>query len=173
MKTLKTLLFSSLILLLSVSVRAQAKYVSESGNFSIQFPGTPKESSQDVETDLGTIKMYSIMYQDPSGSPVYMIAYCDYSADAIKVSDPDSLLKNSMEGFLKSLDIPKDMSKTVKLEKKYNGIYFEGKSDKYATKNYNYLVDNRLFQVAILTMGDYLSKSENDKYFNSFKLLKK
>ncbi|MFH0893920.1 MAG: hypothetical protein V2A54_05745 [Bacteroidota bacterium] len=173
MKTLQTILISSLFLLFVTSASAQVKYKSVAGNFSVSLPGTPEESSQDVETEVGTIKMYSFMYQPASGTPIFMIAYCDYSEEAIKASNAETLLTNAMDGFLKSLEIPKELSKMVKLDKKYDGIYFQGKSSQYSTKNYNYLVGPRLYQVAVLSLGDYISKSEYDKFFDSFKLLDK
>ena len=77
-----------------------------------------------------------------------------------------------MNGYLKSLKLTKDFSESILLDYKHEGIYFGANADDMRSRNYNYIVGSRLYQVGILTVDPSMAESEFTNFLKSFKLLK-
>ncbi len=147
------------------------RFVSKDGSFKIAFPGEPTFSQEDVETELGKLKLYTYEYS-PSEQKSYMIAYSDYPPEVIKEVDTKKLLDNSKTGFITSLKAKIEEEKSIKLGDN-DGVYFKAQGKAIFTLANIYFVKNRLYQIVILASDAYPTKDEADKFFNSFELVKK
>ena len=144
------------------------EFTSETGKFSIKFKETPKETTEDVQTAVGPIKMYMFMHEEGS-TKAYMAAYCDYPEEIVKGGDPITMLQGSKEGVLGQF------SATIKDEKiskfmGYDCIDFVAEGPQYNTAYKLVLAKNRLYQVGILQSGTSILKDDIDSYIGSFKI---
>lgn len=146
-------------------------FVSEDGNFSIDFIGanpTPQVST--VPTDVGDIEMVMFMYEK-SVTEALMVVYSDYPSALINESNgADGLLEGAKGGALGNLGIVEaDTEEKVKLDG-HPGLRFTGNNGQYYVSYEIYLVNNRLYQIGILRDGSYAQKEEVDRFLGSFKL---
>lgn len=147
-------------------------YHSKDGRFKIYFQGKPKVASDIVETEVGDIEMVSILYEK-SVTEAYMVAYSDYPSALIEATSSKDLLDGAKEGSSTNLGLTKyDLDKDIKIDG-YPGVYFKGKVNGIHVEYKIYLVENRLYQVAILRDGSYSSSKNSKSFFNSFELDKK
>lgn len=164
---------SMLLVMLSFAASAMAQkdyFESKEGNFKVIFPGAPQVSTDDVPTDIGTIKMKSFMYEK-SALEAYMVAYSDYPAEMVEVSNADDLLQGGKNGALSSFGIEKaEEEEDIKING-HPGKYFKANNNQYYVVYKMYMVGNRLYQIAILRDGAYPDKKEAKSFLNSFKLL--
>lgn len=161
-----------MIALLPVMTNAQKGYKlsSEEGKFFIIFPAEPSYSVEDVKTAVGKLKMHTYLYEESSDA-AYMVAYIDYPADLVEESDNDVLLDAALEGALSSwgIDVEKADKETTWHEG-YKGIYCNEKNgDTYAAYEV-ILVENRLYQIAILQYGKSIPKKTLSAFYDSFDL---
>ncbi len=150
------------------------EFSSEAGNFSILFPGTPRERVQmlpggDVETDI-----YSYIVEIDSS--VFAVSY----NNVLSVSEAENVVEASFDAardhFIADVsgDLVAEESITI------NGhpgrkVTFTIADDVLPGGGYGIvemcLVEHRLYQVAILgANGDY-SAAEVERFFNSFSVL--
>jgi hypothetical protein len=134
------------------------------GKFQISFPGEPTYGVQDVETDMGTVKMYTFMYE--SSNAVYMASYVDYPADKIAGQDIEAMLKRAAGGYIDALKL-ESRSQSIINYGTNKGILFYADNGSMYTVMRDYMVKNRLFQVGILQMSAIDIQVEND-FFDSF-----
>lgn len=144
-------------------------FTSGDGNFTIIFPGEPTASSQAVPTDVGDIQMSSYMYEK-SSKEVYMVAYSDYPKKYVDGSNPEELLEGGKSGAMESLGIL-----STEIEEKIAidgnpGLFFQANNGSYYVAYEMYLVDNRLYQIAILREGSYPPQSDIDLFTKTFAL---
>lgn len=144
-------------------------FTSKDGHFSIQFPGEPQHASNSVPTDVGDIMMETYMYEK-SATEVFMVAYNDYPSIYVDESNADELLEGGKSGALESLGIM-----TTEVEEKievdgHPGIFFTGNNGQYYVVYEVYLVNNRLYQIAILRDGSYPSDEDVANFTKTFKL---
>lgn len=135
--------------------------------FKINFPGEPSEKEQDVETAVGPITMYSLMYEGYNSA--YMLAYSDYPSSFIKDGNKADLLDNAKGGFIGSLGIEVTYERKISI-KGHPGIYFKAEGSGYYCVMKDYLVNNRLYQIGILRADRFPTNKEIDDYINTFSL---
>jgi len=162
MKKLVGLFF---IILIAFSVSAQHVY--KHSAYQIVFPDEPTENQQTVETAVGDIIMYSVMYEGTEA--VYMLAYSDYPEQHIKNSNSTDLLNNAKGGFIGNLGLEVTFENEISI-KGNPGIYFKGEGNSYYAVMKDYLVKNRLYQIGILRVDKYANEKEIDGFINTFKL---
>ena len=164
----------ALLILAMLPILSQAqsghKLSSKQGNFIITFPGEPDFSSDEVETAVGNLMMYTYMFEI-SDDAAYMVAYIDYPKDMVEESDNDVLLEAALNGALDSWGI--DLNKVVQettWHSGYKGIYCKESNGNTYTAYEVILVENRLYQIAILQYGKSISQKALSSFFESFKL---
>ena len=112
--------------------------------------------------------MVTYMYAE-SDDIIYMLVYSDYPTEAVENSDPYVLLDVAKEGYVEG-DMNLDISKEEQNELSGNkGIYFEADGDNGYTAVQDYIVDNRLFQIAILRTDRAPTDKEIKDFIGSFK----
>lgn len=145
------------------------KFYSEDGNFKANFSGTPEITKEDVPSDYGNIEMFMFLYEK-SITEAEMIAYSDYPSAIVEISSTDQMLQDAKGGSVNSLGA------VISEEKKltFNGhkaIQFRADNSQFYVDYLIFLVNNRLYQVAIMRDGSYATKENVDKFFNSFELV--
>ena len=160
------------------SLHLADKYSPKNGNFSIEFPGKPKETTQTTKVQNGDVKVSIATYVTADGN-VYMVSYSDLPANATKPENLDTLFEGVREGA-KGKD--KDKEGTIESDEsfefadKYPGHKLEFRKDLASGKQYVTLWvivrENRLFQIAVVGTQDFRKSKEATAFLDSFRLTK-
>ena len=148
---------------------------SAEGRFSILFPGNPQKSSQDVNTDMGMVTIFSFMYESPDQA--FIASYMDYPTEMVEKSDPGKMLDGAVNGSINNIN-GKLKEVTVKQIGGYPGRSYygviENKSNNSEIGYFSniYLVKNRLYQLAAVNNLDNSQKQTFAKFFDSFEMVK-
>ncbi len=146
------------------------KFHSVDGKFKVNFSGTPEVTYDTIPIeDVGTIEMYMFMYEK-SVTEAEMIAYSDYPSDLVNDSSPDEMLQGAKEGAVSNLGAIITEEKEI-MYNKHKGLEFKANSTQFYINYKIFLVNNRLYQIAIMRDGSYASQENVDKFFNSFELI--
>ncbi|OGJ42881.1 hypothetical protein A3B60_01770 [Candidatus Peregrinibacteria bacterium RIFCSPLOWO2_01_FULL_39_12] len=147
------------------------EFVSEDGNFKINFPKEPEVSTSTVPTEVGDIAMYTFMYEE-SVTKVYLVSYAEYPTELMKSADSKELLKGSKDGQVANLGegAKVDEEKEITIGK-YPGTYFKANGGGFYVAAKNYLVGNRLYQLVIMRDGSYPSDEDVKGFLDTFELL--
>ena len=145
-----------------------AEYSNTDGRFSIKFKVSPKETTQDVPTAIGDVKMYMFMHEE-SQTKAYMVAYCDYPESLIKDQDANALLNGSKEGVVGKFNATITDEKSSKFQGN-ECIDFTASGPEYHTAYKLVLAGNRLYQVGILQTGSAVAADDMDMFIGSFKI---
>ena len=148
---------------------ASDKFHSVDGKFKVNFTGNPDVSNESIPTDVGDIEMYMFMYEK-SVTEAEMIAYSDYPSEMVAMSDPDDMLQGAKEGAVSNLGAVITEEKEI-MYNKHKGLEFKANSTQFYVNYKIFLVNNRLYQIAIMRDGSYASQANVDKFFNSFELI--
>jgi hypothetical protein len=134
------------------------------GHFAVRFPGKPKEATQSVKTDLGTLKVNTATYALPDGS-IFLASYTEYPAEAVKPEVRGTLFDALIKGLAgkdgkafdqREIDIGKEKGREVKIDK--------GK----VQARYRMVVkDNRLIQLGALGAGEFATGKDATAFFDS------
>lgn len=149
------------------------QFTSEDGNFTVLFPEIPEDAAQNVDTDLGQIKMHTFMHEI-SSTEIMMIAYSDYPTAFIESTTADELLANGKSGGLGSLFTNPVMDEDlhIKFRDKYEAVKFKAHEEGGFYVNYLIILKgNRVYQLAKLRDGSYSSQENVEKFYNSFNFL--
>jgi hypothetical protein len=138
------------------------------GRCQIYFPGEPTYTYQDIDTDMGKVRMYQFMFQTTDA--VYMLAYVDYPADKMVGRDIDAMLTKAANGFIDALKLTSRSQSFINYGS-YKGIMFLADNAENYTSMRDFIVNNRLYQLGIFKVGSISSQTENE-YFDSFVLTK-
>ena len=151
-----------------VKAEEPAEFESKDGKFTIKFKVAPKESTQNVPTEIGDVKMYMFMYEE-SVTKAYMVAYCDYPSELIKASDAKTLLGGSKEGVVGKFNATITDEKSSQFQGN-EAIDFTASGPQYHTAYKLVLAGNRLYQVGILQDGSPVAADDIDTFIGSFKI---
>lgn len=142
-------------------------FTSAEGGFSVKFPGTPQEQTQ----DLGVIKIHIAALD--LGNAAYLAGWQVQPKDASK--DPKEVLDGAQSGMLSSFPGAKVLDqKDIKLDGKYPGRELTVKLAEPDATQFSryYLVGDHLYQLAAL--GEGAGEPAKAKiYLDSFELTKK
>ena len=137
---------------------------SSEGGFQISMPGEPILDIDPFDTDYGVMEIVYLMYEE-SLEKVYMVAYIDYPDELFEDNDIDTILEVFMTELNEEMNI--DETNDIEIDG-YPGKY----SSSYDSSDYInaelYLVGNRLYQIVILSTGDYAEDASD--FLNSFEL---
>ena len=145
----------------------------EDGHVKIDFlGGSPTDNVSTLPTEVGDVEMHMFMYEK-SVTKAFMVAYCDYPSEMINESEgAQGLLQGAKNGALTNLGITEpEQEKIIELDS-HPGLFFTGSNGQYYVTYEVYLVNNRLYQVAILRDGSYASKEDVKGFIGSFELIK-
>ena len=149
-------------------------FSSVSGGFSILTPGTPIEKQLMQETPMG--KIFVTTFRINSKSSSYFIGYNDYPDDFIRRSNINGLLDGARDGSIGNLNgrllTQHNISVNGYPGREYVAEFMFKKPGDSTVKTRAYLVNNRLFQISVMSIKGEVSVAQQNKFLNSFTLLK-
>lgn len=150
-------------------------FTPDGGKFSIEMPGTPKYSTQDVPTEIGNILMH--MYTiEKSNTEALMVAYADYPVSLVEtVEAQEELEKTVAESGIVTIGGSIEESEYVDIDGGRRAFVAKGKA---VVQGYSlfisykvFFVDNRLFQLMWIKDTDYPAASDIARYHGSLKII--
>lgn len=143
---------------------------SEEGNYTVRFPGTPKTSVKNLQSDLGKFDMHMASLEE--GGVGYTVVHAKLTALAETIPS-DQFLENAKSAITKNGFA---ITTTAKISLDgFPGLEMHGTN---AQKGLHlrarvYLVNTMMYQVMIASKDEKLLADANaDKFVSSFKLLK-
>ena len=142
-------------------------YTSADGRYSVQFPGTPTESSSQISLGTsGTITLYQANIDQ--GSVSYLVAWGDYPAGYLE-SDPQTALAGFRDNIVKAEKGTLTSDDAIDL----NGVpgrafSFTGQ-DGSTYSVHDFLSGQRLYQV-VVTAGSGSTAAGANEFLNSFRV---
>jgi len=165
------LLIFVLVPLLACKGANWKEFTSQEGGFSVLLPGQPKVERQTTETAVGPLAFTMHTVELGFGSIAYIASYNDYPPSLIADGDKNAILDGVVEGALGSKANLKK-SDPISIDG-HPGREFTGTvKDGYEYTSRAYLVNQRLYQLNIVSTPGKVPAEDKRKYFDSFKLLK-
>ncbi len=147
-------------------------FTSEAGGFSIATPGEMRETTQDVPTAAGNIKIS--LYQTTLGENAFVAGYSDFPAAVLKQTSTDKMLDGARDGAARNVNGTVVSDTKITLDgSPGREIVIHGKapSGQEATAKVRYyLVKNRLYQIMVVTPKGNGGAAGTDDFLQSFKL---
>jgi hypothetical protein len=148
------------------------EFSSEAGNFSISTPKTMEETQQSVQTPVGPINIYTFTAE--SNDSAYVVAYSDYPPEIVAQSDPEMLLDSSRDGALNNLGGTLVSEEVIDLDgNPGRSLVIDTATetgDKATINSRIYLVNNRLYQILVVTPESKAEKVDSAAFLESFSL---
>ena len=139
------------------------------GHFAIRFPGKPKENTQSVKTELGTLKVYTATYALPDGS-IYLASFTEFPADAVKPDFRGTFFDGAVSG-LKGKDGKVVSEMKIEIGKdKIEGREVLIDKGKQQTRYRMVVKENRLIQIGLVGIGEFATGKDATAFLDSFKL---
>jgi hypothetical protein len=148
-----------------------SKLDSTDGRFSAVMPSQPKTGVSDVDSSVGTLKLYTFSASNNIGQ--FMLSYADYPNEAT-VAEQEAVLDGVISGVLKGLKAEL-VSQTKVTLKGYPGREMratrmvEGSQMVFSWKVF--LVGRRLYQLGVGTSKADAESPDIQKFFTSFQLV--
>ncbi|HEY2910891.1 MAG TPA: hypothetical protein VGI99_11635 [Gemmataceae bacterium] len=136
----------------------------EDGQFSVRFPGRPKESKQKTKTELGNLTVFTATYAFEDGG-VLAASYTTFPDDAVKAAGRKALLDGAVKGLLgkngkllgeKNIDIGTEKGREVSIGRGKQRLRY-----RLTVK------DNRLIQVGVVGSRDLVEGKEATSFLES------
>lgn len=146
-------------------------YSSAEGHFSIQFPGTPEETSQDNKTDDGAVFTSHLVTFSPSDDEVYMVGWTDMHGIYPEGKTMEEILEGSRDGAMASMNATNVTTlTTVVTNDPYIDFTFEG--DGFVGKDRIYVINKMQYSVITMFATQIGLKPDADKFIGSFSSIK-
>jgi hypothetical protein len=164
-------------LLLAVGLAACSpqpqEFKSESGRFSVMTPVPLKETTQELESESGKIKLYLFTGQD--GNIGYFISYCDYPPEVAKPERAEAMLDGARNGAVSNARGKLAGETRVSLgDNPGREVVIEAVGPQewaIVIKGRLFMVKNRLYQIMVVSPRGRAGAAEYDAFLQSFKLL--
>lgn len=156
-------------------------YLSDDGLFSINSPGPFIEKYQELETEIGNVEVFTLLYEaDIEDNPnyLYLINYYDYPSDLEDLKSDDfakDLFDTSIQQSAEGLKGKLLYSSDIVLQQDYAGrinriSYNDGNA---IAKSKMFFVGNRFYFLQVYTIKENSLNPEMDTFLNSFKVFPK
>ncbi|MEM1309923.1 MAG: hypothetical protein AAF892_02900 [Cyanobacteria bacterium P01_D01_bin.71] len=147
-------------------------FTSEAGEFSIATPAPLEQTQQSVETPVGPVEIYTFTAE--ADETAYVVAYSDYPLEMVREIDPQELLDSSRDGAVANLGGTLETEEAIDLDGNPGRslvISTEANQAQPATINSRiYLVDNRLYQILVVTPEGTDATESSAAFLDSFNL---
>lgn len=165
----RTLIVTLVIAIVPVFASA-APFSSMEGGFQINAPVTPKEETKELKTVLGTmpLKLFSGSLSDTA---MFMVGYADFPKGTTALGNIDDMLDGAVNGATTNTKGTLVRSKKITLgTNPGREADIEILGGKVTIRSRFYLVNDRLYQVLVLTPTTDLNAAEVSNFLDSFKL---
>lgn len=153
---------------------ATTEFISEEGQFSIDAPAPLEETQQSVQTPVGPVDIYTFTAETDESA--YVVAYSDYPPAIVDETDPEMLLDSSRDGAISNLGGTLVSEEAIDLEGNPGRslvISTNDAANEPATINSRiFLVENRLYQVLVVTPEDQDTQAASADFLESFDLIR-
>jgi hypothetical protein len=173
-KVIQLFLLGSALVLTSCN-RGQGtieEFSSEVGQFTIATPAPFEETQQSVETPVGPVEIYT--YTAETDESAYVVAFSDYPSQMIEESEPEMLLNSSRDGAIDNLGGTLIQEEIIDIEGHPGRslvISADTTTDEATIINSRiYLVDNRLYQILVVSPEEHETKAVTKSFLESFAL---
>ena len=148
---------------------ANESYTPKDGRYTVKFAGKPKEQSQTIKTDIGNLKVVVATYAAADGKTAW-VSYTDYPADAIKPDVRSKLIDATRDG-LKGTDGKLVGEKDIEFgPSKLPGREVVVDRGKYQIRCRFLIRDARLYQLAVLGPGEFVTGKDATAFLDSFEI---
>lgn len=152
------------------------EFSSERGNFSLLMPGAPEEKKSVIQTQLGPLDSYSFLLKARQGNrkTAYLISYSDYPSGHTQKFNSTDFLEKTWQGSFSNLGDRLVYKKNITLNN-FAGLEFQYRGESASTSiitGRNYLVNDRIYQLAAVMSKELVDRGGAQKYLDSFRLLK-
>lgn len=148
------------------------EFSSSNGNFSILMPGTPAEERQTIDTEVGPInvQLFQVLREGEAG---YVVGYADLPKNIIQTpQDVEEFFGGTIRGIVNSLQGRLLSQRNVKLGN-YPGREIKIQAAQgVMVSSRIYLVNQRFYQILVLTAQEQNLSKSIQGFLNSFRLLK-
>jgi hypothetical protein len=148
---------------------AWVPFSSPEGRFAVEFPTPPVRAESPVETPAGPATMHTHTAKGPSAA--YVVAWADYPPEALQ-ADLEQMFDQTRAGLVANL-----RGELVSEEK----LEIQGRPGRALTLRVGgagtvlearlVLVDERLYQVAVVNSEGHADTPEAQRFFRSFEIL--
>jgi len=165
---------AALIPLIALTVAsAQTKpevFSPKGGKFTLKFPGKPKEVTQAAKTAVGDLNVYTATFATTEGN-VYLVSYTDFPAGTVKPDGISAMYDGVREGLKKDGKLISEKELTLGGDK-LPGREILIEKGKQQLRFRVVARDNRLFQVAVVGSGDFVTGKDATAFLESFEVTK-
>ncbi len=177
-KLIPFILFLSFGLMSMVSVEWEV-FKSYDGKFQVLIPGKMELKEKAIETQIGTLKYNTYIYQPTEKDPdnlAYMVSYCDYPLYSVHSDSTEFLeefFETTIETAAESVHGELLYSSEITIDefpgRLWRVDYNEGQA---MIKTKAFMVKNRYYSVQVIALKEKSLNLSMDKYLDSFSLLK-
>ena len=145
-------------------------FKSPSGTFSVKLPGTPRQTSQDMDQPMGG-KIHLTMFVVAAKPLVYIVSDSTIDKDSPALSAPEAVLSGVETGYANSTN-SKVLSSTKTKIQGFPAHRMVLQGPTMLTKGITLIAGNHNYTVVIASGNGKLDQATVDKFLNSFKVLK-
>lgn len=145
-------------------------FYSDAGRFFVAFPGEPVHESKDVQAEVGKIRMEVFVHEE-SVTMAYMVAYSDYPTAFVDPIGWEKFLDRAVAGAIRSMGIESVEKSEAIMVNGFHGTSYRAKGKGPHLVSKMLLVKNRLYQITILSDGDYPTEAVATQFLNSFHMV--
>ncbi|WP_412985110.1 hypothetical protein [Pontimicrobium sp. IMCC45349] len=176
---MKKLFITAVFSLFTFIVVAQEwqKFKSETFEFTADYPGEPKYSTQEIPTGVGNLTMHMFMLSElppESKNAVYSVIRSDYPEDMFEEPE-EGYIKTVLDGAVNGAVTNVNGRLLIDNSITFNG--YPGRSIKIAIEGAYiyircYLVKNIMYISQVVTLDVHEDNADIDKFHDSFELIK-
>ena len=149
-----------------------ATFSSEVGQFTIAEPAPFQETQQSVETPVGPVDIYT--YTAETDQSAYVVAFSDYPPQMVSQSEPEMLLDSSRDGAVNNLGGTLVSEEKIEIEGNPGRSLIisadTGTNESAIINSHIYLVDNRLYQILVVSPESQKPTTDPKAFLASFSL---
>lgn len=165
----KIIFFLAVVIFVTGCMEARSqKYSSDAGRFAVQFPNTPIERDQEIDTESGKILFHSIEAKDEGYD--YAVTFIDYPIAIVEEKGSKAILEDASAGAVSNV-FGTLLDKNEIVLGNYSGISQTVETlDKIFTSSI-LLAENRLYVVIVTGPKEGFPFEKAQEFLDSFELL--
>jgi hypothetical protein len=150
--------------------------------YTVKFPQMPKKSIQEVDSEIGKLKMEILMYDDAlnggkDDNKLYLVSYTEYPISKVNADNKQMLpgfYRKAIDGAVNNYHGKLLSEKAIEL-KGYSGreIVISFEEDKIIANMRLFLVKNKMYTLETMTEANKSSNLSINRFMNSFDLMNK
>jgi hypothetical protein len=141
------------------------RFTSKEGAFSVKFPGEPKQTNQDSNSELGPTVLHMFVVERNAGKYAYLVGYSDYASKM----DSAKTLENVIDAQAKSITGKVTADKKVTLNG-WPGRMVTIEGDAVVFLSGAYAAETRLYQIIFVMQKGDTPPADTADFLGSFEI---